>query len=132
MKQPKMPMKYRLWDATTRTMWTWAQILSFHPGEMWLDQVTVHPMLWTGLTDENGTEIYIGDLVRDQYDASLWQIIWHELGIYMVRASTEETTDEEDLDPQHIPHDGQMRADYLTVVSNIYQHSYLFPKEDEE
>ncbi|MGL5764290.1 MAG: YopX family protein [Sarcina sp.] len=70
-------MKYRLWDKKAKCMETFYQLAVNPSGQIYMDGINVtgryEQSVWTGLYDENGDEIYVGDIV--EFDNKRYKIV---------------------------------------------------------
>ncbi|MDU4728109.1 YopX family protein [Clostridium sp.] len=85
--------KFKIWDKTRNKMLTsncGAFLLTqegnavFHqngnnPLEALIEQIDYEVLMYTGLKDKNGTEIYEGDIIRT-HENRIQKVIWHNNG----------------------------------------------------
>ncbi|ABI36869.1 hypothetical protein [Geobacillus virus E2] len=88
-----------------------------HPFEYSFDEVVI--MQYTGLKDKNGTEIYEGDVIRDN-DGFLW-VVYFEDGMYCAKGGEYET----------VEYLIEFCPEWCEVISNIYEHPHLLGGEEE-
>lgn len=86
-------IKFKIWDKTRNKMLTsncGAFLLTqegnavFHqngnnPLEALIEQIDYEVLMYTGLKDKNGTEIYEGDIIRT-HENRIQKVIWHNNG----------------------------------------------------
>lgn len=119
-------IKFRAIHKLTLKKWN-EEDLYFHDGNWYedfraledgrplnLEQCEV--MQYTGLKDENGTEIYEGDIVRHAADEGVYKVIFEDGGFYVKNL---------------FEYDFQTINEYpLEVIGNIYENAELLKGED--
>ncbi|WP_083221522.1 YopX family protein [Geobacillus thermoleovorans] len=121
-----MQIKIRAWDKDSETMIYGVGITPESDGGIPyqipvnahdFDQFDYYPnsiiMLYTGLKDKNGTEIYEGDVIRDN-DGFLW-VVYFEDGMYCAKGGEYET----------VEYLIEFCPEWCEVIGNIYEHPHL-------
>lgn len=140
-------IKIRAWHAPLKRMFT-AEEMSYdqmallpngyfaniHSASTRLSVIYPHetmlPLLWTGLLDKNGAEVYDGDIVRlkfrdgiERYSYELGVVKWSEKSAaFKWFAIDEDPSDENNYWLTHAD------ADWREVVGNIYENAELLMK----
>lgn len=128
-----MRIKLRAWDKVNNRMQSWEELLSGREFKAKLQDPEAHGMvlmMWTGLTDENGVEVYEGDILRVEFEYIDYDGVSHtefcigvveyseNRGCYMVDAGYPES---EEL--------VNWLEDTTVVLGNIYENPELIQKE---
>lgn len=118
--------KFRAWDETEKHMYNWGNLINQNLKNIFTitEQCGYILMQYTGLHDENGKEIYEGDIIEFSYDmfvgnfdtfAAKGKVVFEEGAFYVEVFENERTTKDEAYLLYSI------NLDTIEVVGNIYE-----------
>jgi len=120
-------IKFRAWDEVRKKMYFPERLFCKKDGTVWhvdlgdtsriIGQQGFELMQYTGLKDKNGTEIYEGDVIRDN-DGFLW-VVYFEDGMYCAKGGEYET----------VEYLIEFCPEWCEVVGNIFQDGDLLDSE---
>lgn len=122
--------KFRAWDETEKHMYNWGNLINQNLKNIFTitEQCGYILMQYTGLHDENGKEIYEGDIIEFSYDmfvgnfdtfAAKGKVVLEEGAFYVEVFENERTTKDEAYLLYSI------NLDTIEVVGNIYENKEL-------
>ena len=122
--------KFRAWDETEKHMYNWENLINQNLKNIFTitEQCGYILMQYTGLHDENGKEIYEGDIIEFSYDmfvgnfdtfAAKGKVVLEEGAFYVEVFENERTTKDEAYLLYSI------NLDTIEVVGNIYENKEL-------
>lgn len=107
-------IRFRAWDKENNTMLTWEQLKSEADFSWFADENLVF-MQYTGVKDENGVQIFEGDIYRYEY--------YTGSGVeYRNRVVEWETTE---IAYEGVFHGYEINNYEIEVIGNIYEHKHL-------
>ena len=118
--------KFRAWDETEKHMYNWGNLINQNLKNIFTitEQCGYILMQYTGLHDENGKEIYEGDIIEFSYHmfvgnfdtfAAKGKVVFEEGAFYVEVFENERTTKDEAYLLYSI------NLDTIEVVGNIYE-----------
>ena len=122
--------KFRAWDETEKHMYNWGNLINQNLKNIFTitEQCGYILMQYTGLHDENGKEIYEGDIIEFSYDmfvgnfdtfVAKGKVVFEEGAFYVEVFANERTTKDEAYLLYSI------NLDTIEVVGNIYENKEL-------
>ena len=122
--------KFRAWDETEKHMYNWGNLINQNLKNIFTitEQCGYILMQYTGLHDENGKEIYEGDIIEFSYDmfvgnfdtfAAKGKVVLEEGAFYVEVFENERTTKDEAYLLYSI------NLDTIEVIGNIYENKEL-------
>ena len=122
--------KFRAWDETEKHMYNWGNLINQNLKNIFTitEQCGYILMQYTGLHDENGKEIYEGDIIEFSYDmfvgnfdtfVAKGKIVFEEGAFYVEVFENERTTKDEAYLLYSI------NLDTIEVIGNIYKNKEL-------
>ena len=108
--------KFRAWDKENKEMveveLLGKEVLLYKDGE-WENIENFEVMQYTGLKDENGREIYEGDIARHATWGDIYEVIFEDGGFYVLSSYDFQTINEYPLE----------------VIGNVYENPELLEGE---
>lgn len=122
--------KFRAWDETEKHMYNWENLFNQNLKNIFTipEQCGYNIMQYTGLHDENGKEIYEGDIIEFSYDmfvgnfdtfVAKGKVVFEE-GAFCVEAFENERTTEGEAYLLY-----SINLDTIEVIGNIYENKEL-------
>lgn len=122
--------KFRAWDETEKHMYNWENLFNQNLKNIFTipEQCGYNIMQYTGLHDENGKEIYEGDIIEFSYDmfvgnfdtfVAKGKVVFEEGAFYVEAFENERTTEGEAYLLYSI------NLDTIEVIGNIYENKEL-------
>jgi hypothetical protein len=102
-------IKFKAWNRVDRHWVDWDQIFDL---KIYIQSEHHELVQFTGLKDENGSEIWEGDIIRDNDGGSIWQVIFEHGEFYGVKSKGGERS-------------LWIHAEDLEVIGNIYENPEL-------
>lgn len=123
-------IKFRAWNETEKHMYSWGNLLNQNLKNIFTipEQCGYNIMQYTGLKDENGKEIYEGDIIEFSYDmfvgnfdtfVAKGKVVFEEGAFYVEVFENERTTEDEVYLLYNI------NLDTIEVIGNIYENKEL-------
>lgn len=69
LKLPRWQYHFRAWNKKDKRMYVWDEMCENNDLEFFFTNPDVIPLMWTGVTDQDGKYIYEGDIVRISHKA---------------------------------------------------------------
>ena len=122
--------KFRAWDETEKHMYNWENLFNQNLKNIFTipEQCGYNIMQYTGLKDENGKEIYEGDIIEFSYDmfvgnfdtfVAKGKVVFEEGAFYVEVFENERTTEGEAYLLYSI------NLDTIEVIGNTYENKEL-------